>query len=320
MSKNELQEFFQKRRLPLPSYSTIKDRHEPDVWWVSIVTIISPSDFFEKGITLSQSFKGDLCRTKTDAESNAADRALFWLKSNNINKNHPLFYKDQIHGSHSSPLIKQTSSPNKLISFLPPMVQPSIQKNTLSSVPLEKETVCIPIPAQINSYPKDREFPLKKETVYIPSETISYSREKEIYLKKDTVMLVDVENIPKIIEIFISKRTIFPENFWIYGFVGKHHPQADCIASIKHPRVIKILSPSTQKDATDTYMQIYVGMFLYDETFEEYLICTRDHFGSNLVEFIQSNEEDQPWKPKNAKLVTNIDHIKHAFNTIGFEK
>lgn len=115
-----------------------------------------------------------------------------------------------------------------------------------------------------------------------------------------TVLMVDVENLPKFIDEVVKQIT----GLTIYAFVGEHH----CLAGKEFPKgVIKILSPSTRQNGTDTCMQVYTGVFLTKDLFDTYLIATRDHYGSALVDMITA--DSLAWKRKNARVVTQISHI-----------
>ena len=315
-AKNELQEYYQKKGLPLPIYFTVVASPQPNLTWKSTVSIIS-LDSLEESSNIREHFSGRSFKSKIQSELSAAKKALEKIRS-----------------------YKETSRPQDSLTKKEPF------KKTLEKIPgMSKNIPKSPSPIFYNQnhtigdrYVQNQAIkdthPLSENKNIIEVEKISddtedgfdfetYSSKSRdanasVMLKKDTVLLVDVENIPKIIQSVLGKYIDFPENLWIYAFVGKHHSQSAVISSIKHPRVSKILSPSTRKDGTDTCMQIYVGMFLYDETFEEYMVCTRDHFGDTLVEFIESNEQDQPWKSKKATLVTCIEHIEKTITRIGF--
>ncbi len=116
-----------------------------------------------------------------------------------------------------------------------------------------------------------------------------------------TVILVDVENLPNLIDEILSTTN----GATIYAFIGYHH----CLANKtwKSPNVNKILSISTRADGSDTCMQVYTGHLLATQDFKKYLIATRDHFGSTLVEMITVQEG--PWKSAEAHLVTQISHV-----------
>lgn len=126
------------------------------------------------------------------------------------------------------------------------------------------------------------------------------SRNRVLEVKIPTALLVDVENLPKL----ISQLPKFKGPLTIYAFVGKHHPHASTDFG---PEVIKVISPSTRIDGTDTCIQVYAGKFLMENKYELYLVATRDHFGSALVEIISSDYFE--WAPKEAALVTTVEHI-----------
>lgn len=117
---------------------------------------------------------------------------------------------------------------------------------------------------------------------------------------KSTVILVDVENLPK----FIDEIKHRVNEFVIYAFVGEHH----CLSDKIFPEgVIKISSPSTRPDGSDTCMQVYTGVMLACEMFDNYIIVTRDHYGSALVEMIST--PGLGWKHKNARLVSKPSQL-----------
>lgn len=122
-----------------------------------------------------------------------------------------------------------------------------------------------------------------------------------------TVLLVDVENLP----CFIDETLEQVEGLTIYAFIGQHHHLA---TKVFPPEVIKILSPSTRRDGTDTCIQVHVGILLANdnESYDHYLIATRDHFGSALVDMITSQEPSLLWDTnttRTAKVVTQVSHI-----------
>ena len=125
------------------------------------------------------------------------------------------------------------------------------------------------------------------------------SKESPVFTKK-TALLVDVENLQK----FIDELSGPIDNLTVYAFVGEHH----CLVDKElPPDVIRVISPSTRPDGTDTCMQVYIGALLGQETYEEYIIATRDHYGSAVVEMITA--PSLLWKPKEARLVTKIDQL-----------
>ena len=118
-----------------------------------------------------------------------------------------------------------------------------------------------------------------------------------------TAILVDVENMPKL----ISQLPVFEGPVTIFAFVGKHHHLAEMDYG---DEVIKILSPSTRPDGTDTCMQVHTGRFLMENQYDVYLIATRDHFGGTLMEMIESNAFS--WRAKKAMLITSVKHVLEA--------
>ena len=115
-----------------------------------------------------------------------------------------------------------------------------------------------------------------------------------------TVLLVDVENMPNFVEEVVKEIM----GLYIYAFVGEHH----CLAGKIFPQgVKKVLSPSTRPDGTDTCMQVYVGYFLARDEYDTYLIATRDHYGSALVDMITA--PNLLWIERPSRVVTKVSHI-----------
>lgn len=209
-SKNQLQEYFQKKQLSLPSYSTVRvggGDHTPE--WKSVVTLFDGSRF-----------ESDIASTKGGAEISAASKALIGV---NIN--------------------------------------------------------------------------LKTKVSIITSNDITK------VLDRKTALLVDVENLPKLIDELVSLHNNIT-NLTVYAFIGEHH----CLIDKElPPGTIKVISPSTRPDGTDTCMQVYVGALLVKESYDEYLIATRDHYGSALVEMISA--PNLLWTSRPARLVTKISQL-----------
>lgn len=116
--------------------------------------------------------------------------------------------------------------------------------------------------------------------------------------KPDTVLIVDVENMPTFINTVLESI----EGLDIYAFVNRHHP---LIKKEYPPCVNKMICPTSMKDGTDTYIQVYMGYLLSQKKYKHYCIVTRDHFGLCLVEIVKNN----PWESASANITTQIDHI-----------
>lgn len=143
----------------------------------------------------------------------------------------------------------------------------------------------------------------EKSAAFIALSTLSLQPIKSHKYEKKTAILIDIENLPKFFnEIPIND--LNDKNLSVYGFIGMHHSLVD---KINHPKLNKITSPSTRTDGTDTCIQVYVGMFLIQNKYDDYIIVTRDHFGASLVEMIKA--DSLGWKPCTAKVVVKYDQI-----------
>jgi len=133
--------------------------------------------------------------------------------------------------------------------------------------------------------------------------------DRQIHVDHKVALMVDVENLPKL----ISQLPRFTGNLYIYAFVGEHHPLAE--TKYEAPNVITVISKSTRQDGTDTCMQLYVGALLAYAGFHEYLIATRDHFGSALVDLI--SVDTYCWRARKATLVSTAEHVVKALTNKG---
>ncbi len=130
--------------------------------------------------------------------------------------------------------------------------------------------------------------------------TTTPSSQPKITLPPNTVLLVDVENLPR----FVDEVVRLYDGLDIYAFIGEHH----CLADIKlPPNVTKIISPSTRPDGTDTCIQVHVGFLLATSHYQTYLIASRDHFASALVDII--THDGCMWTAKQGKMVTSVHQL-----------
>lgn len=130
-----------------------------------------------------------------------------------------------------------------------------------------------------------------------------------IRVKGRVVLLVDVENLPKL----ISQLPETVGHLDIFAFVGKHHPLA--VVDFESLGATTVISPSTRPDGTDTCMGMWVGAFLANEEYDQYLIATRDHFGSALVDLITEDCQGEAiprWVKRKAVVVTTVEHTIEA--------
>ena len=114
--------------------------------------------------------------------------------------------------------------------------------------------------------------------------------------------MIDGENLPNLAKFAAS---LTAPDLDLFLFVGCHHHLSERDYG---PTIQKILVPTTRTNGVDSCMQLYVGTFLLTKEYEEYLIGTRDHFGSALVDLIQS--PGMLWTPRRARLVTTENQLK----------
>ncbi len=126
--------------------------------------------------------------------------------------------------------------------------------------------------------------------------------ENDKIVKKRTVLLIDGENVSK---QFLSDLAALPciNGLTAYIFIGSNHH----LSGKEFVNATKIISPSTRSDGTDTCMQVHVGYFLALNSYDVYLIATRDHFGYCLVDMITS--PTLMWGPKKSAVITDVKEI-----------
>lgn len=134
-------------------------------------------------------------------------------------------------------------------------------------------------------------------------ENMNISNISPVIYDVNTAILIDIENLPRFFEE-IPEQDLLNENLTVYGFVGQYHP---LYLKFTNEHLVKIASPSTRQDGTDTCIQVYTGMLLALEKHEHYIIATKDHFGSSLVEMISN--PNLGWAAKTAQLAISYKQI-----------
>ena len=296
--KNKVQEYYQKHELPLPNYKGVRcggPDHMP--LWKSVVTV-----------STGQQFEGGVYNSKAKADEDAAQNVSNWLESQKHPSTTYMSPHTQREVSYQSVPSSSSSYSSSYSSHTQSQPQFQFQSASLSQVQIGPQPSSLP-PVQVLSGVQTSKVNIsnliqdvsttslggKKTTtrvIIVPHMVRTYNRRM--------VLLVDVENMPNFIDEVLKEI----QGLSIYAFVGYHHALCDK----QFPSsVTKILSPSTRTDGTDTCMQVYVGYFLANDMFDIYLIATRDHFGSSLVDMITA--ESLLWTPKNGKVVTKVRHL-----------
>ena len=238
--KNDLQNFFQTRKLVLPSYSTVKvggTDHEP--LWQSTLTFT----LYKKKYKVTSS----IFSRKIDAENNVADKALKLVTSARA---------DGVTKNKSKAIVTPSAHADVTKLFYNPSLS------------------CPELSCSNSSKPR-------------------------------IVMLVDIENVPKWLDIVVEKYPHITDMMDIFGVIGEYH---SLVEKVLPPKVVKIISPSSRPDGSDSCIQICVGAFLAQNKYDEYLIATNDRFAHNVVEFITA--PSLFWKPCSGRVVTRLDHLE----------
>ena len=115
-------------------------------------------------------------------------------------------------------------------------------------------------------------------------------------------LLVDVENMPKLIEQLSAEQL---QTLTVYAFIGEHHHMIDKLAL--PPTVTLVSTNSTRKDGTDCCMQVFTGALLARNAHPSYLVATGDRFGATLVEMI--GQRGLGFEPVPAQLITRAEQL-----------
>lgn len=152
---------------------------------------------------------------------------------------------------------------------------------------------------------KSSEFSAATKALEIlKSESVSTEKNiemRELSCEKRNIIIIDIENLHNFHKSLTHKEF---ELFDVYAFVGvRHH-----LVNIKlDDNIHKIISPSTRPDGTGTCIQVFTGLCLAQNLYDNYFIATRDKFGSALVDMIMG--EGLLWNPKKAQVVTDISQV-----------
>ena len=144
------------------------------------------------------------------------------------------------------------------------------------------------------------------ETISDKIENLHLSKRVNFSFNEDIVLMVDSENLPNLVVELFQK--IEPnDRLNVLLFVGEHHHLASKVPGEDILGVKKIITPSSRKDANDTNIQMCVGAFLVDQTYEKYMIATKDHFGGSIVDIIE--KPSKYWSTRKAFHVSHVDHV-----------
>lgn len=211
----------------------------------------------------------------------------------------PLFestikYKSKTFKGRGNSIKKAEEEASKLFySYLAP--QPSVSPSIKRSIsPIVESNIIEPtIKKSIPVIESVQPTPTQKQVVRIPPKRA---------ISKKRVVAVDVENK----QTFIDTYSEFLSDFEVYAFIGSRH----CLAEKEFPDFVnKILVDSTRKDAVDTAIQMYMGIWLALEKSDIYYIVTGDHFAGNL-EDLAKNPPNDMWRTATVVQVTQLQHIK----------
>lgn len=123
-------------------------------------------------------------------------------------------------------------------------------------------------------------------------------------------IFIDGDNCPTVVDA-LTRKKLHP-NVHVRVFVAKTH----ALATKPIPDHIKrTIVDSAHRDATDTVMIMYMGAYLMDQTFDKYIIVTKDHFGASLVEAIKavkrgSDKKPYIWHKRDAVVCSDLPEIE----------
>jgi hypothetical protein len=284
--KDELVKIYQKLKEPSPTYSASicgGVDHLPQ--WRAVVTLPD-----------GRQFRGQVETTKIQAQNSAASVALRSLGSHQP--------KPRVPNILTSPPLKDSGSFINEISrspLFPPeeiLEERSVTTSSLDPMDLGLKFKLPDLPDCPTINPDSPAISIIKDLGFTSSPSF---RRKELTRR---VLLVDVENLPSLIDEIAEHYNLKILNLDIYAFLGEHHH----LAKKKFPpEVIRKICPCTRKNGTDTYIQMFVGTLLSSDQYDEYLVASHDHFVFNIVDLITSDQLG--WKKKLARVVTRLDHL-----------
>ena len=125
--------------------------------------------------------------------------------------------------------------------------------------------------------------------------------------KKKVILLVDYENRPRFISEMTSEQMAFVSD--IYIFVYKNHPLLD--KPLPAEKTTIILTDSSHPNGSDCCIQMYVGLFLLQNEYDDYVIVTEDKFANPLVDHVES--KNQKWQAAKAHIILTPQQLSSIY-------
>lgn len=128
----------------------------------------------------------------------------------------------------------------------------------------------------------------------------------EFYVKSSRiVMIVDLENMPKWLDLITTECPNITGKMDIFAVIGEYH----ILAHKELPAgVTKIFSPSTRTDGSDACIQMMVGAWLSQNKYDIYLVVSYDKFAHNVIDLVK--HDGLFWKAQDGRVVTRMEHLK----------
>lgn len=136
-----------------------------------------------------------------------------------------------------------------------------------------------------------------------PSKTLNFIENKDIGI------FIDGDNLPTVFDSLAELK--LPKNIHIHLFVNQGHN----LATKEIPkRIQRVIVPVGHRDVADTIMTLHMGAYLFDKTYDKYIIVSKDHFAVVIVDAINAKTKDNKnvylWDPSVAVLCMTIKDIE----------
>lgn len=153
----------------------------------------------------------------------------------------------------------------------------------------------------------DKQMEIKSTTTSVHDDvTKFFYTNSESYVRSSRiVMIVDLENMPKWLDLITTEYPNITEKMDIFAVIGDCHALAQKDLPID---VTKIFSPSTRTDGSDACIQMMVGAWLSQEKYDIYLVASYDKFAHNVIDLVR--HDGLFWRARNGRVVTRTEHLQ----------
>jgi len=159
-----------------------------------------------------------------------------------------------------------------------------------SHIPLFQSTIItqlleVPVWGQISGTKKSAENSAAHEALKIIE--VEFEQKKFIWTGKPMAILIDIENQAKALDHILNHFDVTQSNIMIFVFLSEYSALIHSLPESSEN--IKIITcKSYRQDAADTLLILETGKLLSENTFDQFMIISQDHFAKTLEEIIIS--------------------------------